>query len=170
VAKLSEEKELQTITKRFSDAVSAFTRRDFPAAHQQFTEIVESYKDSEHYSVLEITGRSNVYLRMVDAQLNPQKIELKSAEDLLNEAIYQMNAGQVDRALTLFADLNKKQGKDPYVDYLMAIALHRKGEVEESLALLKQCIDQDAHFKVMAFNEPDFEPLLDNRDFRDLVS
>ena len=55
MAKLSEEKELKNITERFSEAVSAFTRRDFPAARQQFMEIIESFRDSEHYSVLELS-------------------------------------------------------------------------------------------------------------------
>jgi tetratricopeptide (TPR) repeat protein len=170
VAKLSEEKELKAITKRFDEAVTAFTRKDFPAARQQFTEIIESFRDSEHYSVLEITGRSNVYLRMVDAQLTPQKIELKSAEDVLNEGVYQLNAGRIDRALELFTELSRKSEKDPYVDFLMAIAYKRNENLASAFEHLKRCIEKDEHYKVIAFNEPDFESLLEKREFIDLVS
>ncbi|HDP93788.1 MAG TPA: hypothetical protein ENN40_00280 [Candidatus Aminicenantes bacterium] len=170
MAKLSEEKELKAITQRFSEAVAAFTRKDFAAARQQFMDIIESFRNSEHYSVLEISGRSNVYLRMVDAQLNPQKIELKTAEDVLNEGVYQLNAGQIDRALELLTGLARNAEKKPYVDFLMAIAYKRKGDLVSTFEHLKSCIEKDEHYKVIAFNEPDFESLLEKREFIDLVS
>ncbi len=170
MAKLSEEKELKSITQLFAEAMAAFTRRDFAAARQQFLTIIESHRDSEHYSVLEITGRSEVYLRMSEAQLNPQKIDLKSAEDVLNEGVYQLNAGHVDRALELLGGLVKKNGYDPYVDFLLAVAHKRKGDIAAALEHLARCIGKDPHYKVMAFNEPDFENLHENREFLDLVS
>lgn len=170
LAKLNEEKELKAITKQFSAAVTTFTKKDYSAAREQFAGIVDSFRESEHYSVLEIVGRSNVYLRMVDAQMNPQKIELKTADDMLSESVYQLNSGQVDRALELLAALAKKQGDDAYTDYLMAVAYNRRGDIKESLDHLKRSIGMDPHYKVMAFNEPDFETLLENKDFRDLVS
>lgn len=170
MAKLNEEKELKTITKQFTAAVTTFTKKDYSAAREQFAGIVESFKESEHYSVLEIVGRSNVYLRMVDAQMNPQKIELKTTDDILSESVYQLNSGQADRALELLTALAKKRGEDAYIDYLMAVAYNRRGDIEESLDHLKRSVQKDAHYKVMAFNEPDFETLLENKDFRDLVS
>jgi hypothetical protein len=34
---------------------------------------------------------------------------------------------------------------------------------------VEKCLKKDAYYKVIVYNEPDFEPLLQNQDFLNLV-
>ena len=170
MTKLSEEKELKTITSLFTKAVKAFTNRKYEDARRDFQQIIESYGGSEHYSVLEISGRSSMYLKMVEAQLNPQKIELKGTEDYLNEGVFQLNAGRMDRAIELFEKVAGTNEKDAYLNFLFALAYSRKKDFEEMMTYLERCIGMDEQYKVIAFNEPDFQDYLEEKSFRELVT
>ena len=56
---LNEEKQLAAIVEEFSAVVQIFAKRNYEKAEKEFDAIIEKYKDSEYYSVLEI-GRAHV--------------------------------------------------------------------------------------------------------------
>ena len=167
--KLEEEKKLKLITDEFTKAVQLFNQKDYKKAIEAFDQIVEKYKDSEYYSVLEIQTRSKVYRSISHSQLNPVRIKLSNDEDYLNEGIFNMNAGNIDRALELFHHLEKNKYNDPYLSYLLSIVYLKKEDTEMSLKYLKKCISKDDFFKVIAYNEPDFSPLFENENFLSMI-
>ncbi len=166
---LQEEKEFHQIKDAFNGAIDIFNKKDYKAAHDLFERIVEEYKDSDYYNVLEIQARSKVYRNITDSLLNPVKIELTNNEEYLDEGLYHLNAGNLKRALELFAHIEKQDNKDPYLYYLMAIAQFKVGEKETALGSLAKCLSLDKHYKIIIHNEPDFETLLDDEQFIAIV-
>jgi len=167
--KLKEEKELKAITDEYEKALNHFHHKDSKKANDAFSRIVEGYKDSEFYSVLEIQTRSKTYLSIIQSRLNPVKVSLKKEEDYLWEGAYQLNAGNFERALQLFQHIEDKNPKDAHLFYLMALAFFKKDEPDNALKYLGKCVKADSFYKVIIYNEPDFEPLLQKEDFLAIV-
>jgi len=166
---LSEEKDLKQIREEFARGIVLFRKHQYQEAAVVFDTIVREYGDSEYYSILEIEGRSKVYRKICEAQLNPVKIELHNDEDYLYDGIFHLNAGNVAKAFERFNYLQEKNYRDPYLSYLMSIAYLKKKAVETSLSYLKAAIDQDASYKIIAYNEPDFDSLFETQEFTALV-
>ncbi|NIM18578.1 MAG: hypothetical protein GTO45_41905 [Candidatus Aminicenantes bacterium] len=166
---LREERELKQIHEKFARGIDLFRQRRYKEALAVFAEIVQEYEGSEYYSILEIEGRSKVYRKICEAQLNPVKIELRDDEDYLFNGIYQLNKGNPDKALERFNYLKEKNYQDPYLNYLISLVYLKKEDTETCFNYLKQAIDQDEYYKVIAYNEPDFDPLFENQRYAALV-
>lgn len=165
----SEEKELKKVINEFGVAIKLFNKKKYKEAIEIFDKLIKESNDSDHYSVLEVKTRSEVYRNIAESQLNPVKIKLESNEDYLNEGIFNLNAGNLDRALARFKHLEKKKYNDPYLYYLISLVYLKKDDIEESINYLEQCIDLDDYYKIIAYNEPDFDSLSEDENFIDLV-
>ncbi len=51
----------------------------------------------------------------------------------------------------------------------MASAYLKKEDTANTLRYVGKCLKKDEHYKVIVYNEPDFEPLLQDQDFLNLV-
>jgi tetratricopeptide (TPR) repeat protein len=167
--KLKEEKELQTISEEYEKALQQFHKKNFAKAGDAFARIIETYKDSEFYSILEIQTRAKVYLNIANAQTHPQKLKLETPQDHLWEGVYQLNAGDAAKAQEHFAAAEKGNYRDAFLYYLMAAASLRQDDVDGALRSVEKCVKKDPAYKVIIYNEPDFEPLQPNPDFLKLV-
>ncbi|MCK4836903.1 MAG: tetratricopeptide repeat protein [Candidatus Aminicenantes bacterium] len=166
----AEEKELKKITTGFDKAIQAFHKKEFQKTFDLLNQIIDGYKDSEYESVLEIQTQSKAYRVLADLQLTPQKKSLKTDEDYINEGIYYLNVGNLNQALKLFNDLlEKKKYKDPYVFYLMASVYVKQDDQTNALKYLKKCVSKDDSYKIIAYNEPDFDSVSENEEFLSLV-
>jgi hypothetical protein len=166
---LSEEKELKQIREEFTRGIDLFRKRQYQEAAAVFDHIVQEYGDSEYYSILEIEGRSKVYGKICQAQITPVKPELHSDEEYLYDGIFHLNTGNPDKALERFSYLQEKNYNNPYLSYLMSLAHLRKGDMRTCLSYLKTAIDQDESYKIIAYNEPDFDVLFETQEFAGLV-
>lgn len=167
--KLKEEKELQAITEEYEKALQTFHKKSYGKAAEAFKKIIETYKDSEFYSVLEIQTRSKVFQSIALAQTHPVTIKLENAQDYVWEGVYQLNAGNLDKALELFLHAEKNNCRDAYLYYVMAAAYLRKEDTANALRYVEKCLKKDEHYKIVVYNEPDFEPLLQDQEFLKLV-
>ncbi|MCU0287279.1 MAG: hypothetical protein MUF15_12905 [Acidobacteria bacterium] len=166
---LNEEKELKKASDELTEAVKLFRTKDYEKAGNAFSCIVEQYKNSEYYSVLEIQARAKVYKNICHKELNPPKIEFNSDEDILNEGIVNLNKKDFDKAQELLESLGKKKYKETYVNYLLSIVYLKKKDIPASLECLRKAVKKDESYKVIAHNEPDFDELFDNEDFVAIV-
>ncbi len=162
---LKEEKELTKAIEEFTAAVKIFQTKDYEKAISAFEGIIEHYEDSEYYSVLEIHGRANVYKNICQSQLNPVKVELNSDENYLNEGIFNLNAGNLDRALELLEPLVKKGYQEAYANYLLSLVYLKKREIDTAMDYLRKAVGKDSCYKIIAHNEPDFEDIFENETF-----
>ncbi len=167
--KLKEEKELQTITAEYEKALQLFHKKSYHKAETAFKQIIDTYKDSEFYSVLEIQTRVKVHYAITQSQLRPATVTLETMQDYIWEGVYQLNAGNTDKALELFNHAEKENQKDAYLYFLMAVVYMKKEDTANSLRYVDKCLKKDAAYKVIVYNEPDFESLLQDQDFLNLV-
>jgi len=168
--KLNEEKELSKITKEFSESIKLFAEKNFAGAQKAFGQIVEKFKDTEYYSIEEISTRASIYKSICESRLNPAKVELENDQDYLNNGVYNINAGKFDEALDVLKQLEEKGYDDPYLPYLLSIVYLKKDQTEESLNQLKKSIAKDQHYKIIAHNEPDFLAIFDNEEFQNIIA
>jgi len=167
--KLKEEKELQAITEEYEKALQSFHKKSYTKAGEAFKKIIDTYKESEFYSVLEIQTRAKVYQSMAKSQTHPLTVKLESPQDHVWEGVYQLNAGNVDKAMEFFLHAEKNNYRDAYLYFLMAAAYLRKEDTANALRYVEKCLKKDEQYKVIVYNEPDFEPLLQDQDFLKLV-
>jgi len=167
--KLKEDKELQAISEEYEKALQLFHKKNYAKAAEAFRKLIDAYKDSEFYSVLEIQTRAKVYLSIAQAQTHPVTIKLESPQDHVWEGVYQLNAGNADVALEHFSHAEKNNYRDAYLYYLMAAAYLRKEDMANSLRYVEKCLKKDEGYKVIIYNEPDFEPLQQSPEFQKLV-
>jgi len=167
--KLNEDEQLKDITEEYTKGMKVFAKREYSNALKLFDTTIEKYKDTEYFSVSEIKTRVKVYRTICHSQLNPVEIQLETDEDYLNEGVFSLNAGKYDRAIELFDELENRKYKDLYLDYLLSIAYLKKDDIETCLKHLKKCIKKDNFFKIIAYNEPDFEKIFDHDEFRSIV-
>jgi tetratricopeptide (TPR) repeat protein len=167
--KLKEEKELQAISEEYEKALQSFHKKNYAKALEAFKKLSDDYKDSEFYSVLEIQTRAKVFQSIAQSQVHPLKVKLESAEDHLWEGVYRLNAGEIEAALEHFLQAEKNNYRDAYLYYLMAAAYLRQDDLPSALRSVEKCLKKDDKYKVILYNEPDFEPLQQNPDFLKLV-
>ena len=166
----SEEKQLEAVTKEFTKGVQAFKKRDCQSAVDIFDGLIDKYKDSEYYGVLEIQTRAGVYKKLSQSILNPIAPCLDNDSDYLNDGLYHLNSGNLDKAQERFDYLLEKKYQDPFLEYLMSLLFLKKGEQEICLQHLGAAIEKDEVYKVIAHNEPDFDSLFESEDFVNLIN
>lgn len=164
-----EEKEMKAITDEFSKGVQAFKKQDCQKAVDIFSQIVDQYKESEYYTVLEVQARARTYRAICLSRANPEKVSLEEDEDYLFDGIYHLNAGNLDTSLERFQYLEKKKYSDPYLYYLMALLYLKREQNGECLQYLKHAISADKVYKIVAHNEPDFDHMFENDEFTSLI-
>lgn len=166
---LKEEKELAKIAEVFTEAMQTFSKKDFEKAHDAFDSIIEHYKDSEYYSVLEIQARSKVYKNICQAQLHPLEADLKTPADFLNMAVFNLNAGKPQKARERLDQMDKKDADMAYVNYLYSLIYLKMMDIPKTLEYLKKAVEIDKFFKIVAHNEPDFDKMFDNEEFTAII-
>ena len=164
-----EEKQLELIAEEFTKGIELFNKRECREAVKVFDGIMEQYKDSEYYSIVEVLGRSKVYKNICEARLHPVKIELNDDEDYLYNGLYHLNAGELDNAQERFDYLEEKKYDDPFLYYLKSLLYLKKEDKETCLSYLKKAIHKDGYYKIVAYNEPDFDRLSENEAFVSLI-
>lgn len=167
--KLSEDVQLKNITEEYTQGMKVFAKREYAEAFKLLEATIEKYNDTDYFSVSEIQACAKVYRNICHSQLNPVEIQLETDEDYLNEGVFNLNAGNYNRALELFNELENRKYKDLYLNYLFSIAYLKRSDIETCLKHLKKCIKKDNYFKIIAYNEPDFARIFDHDEFRSIV-
>jgi tetratricopeptide (TPR) repeat protein len=166
---LKEEKELTKAIAEFTAAVKIFQKKDYEKAGSAFEGIIKHYEDSEYYSVLEIHGRAKVYKNICQSQLNPVQVELDRDENYLSEGIFNLNAGNFDRAFELLEPLAKKGYQEAYANYLLSLIHFKKKDIDTAMAYLGKAVAKDSCYKIIAHNEPDFDDMFENEAFLAII-
>lgn len=165
----NQEKQLKRITDEFTKGMGLFNKKECQQALKIFSGIIAKYKDSGYYNILEIRARAKVYKKICDARITPVKIELHDDKDYLYNGIFHLNAGEYDKALERFDYLEEKKYDDPFLDFLMSLVHLKLGDMETSMGYLRTAIEKDEFYKVIAYNDPDLDPLSENEEFASLI-
>jgi len=117
----------------------------------------------------ELAERASTYIRICESRLAPAADEPTGAEPLFREAVFKLNAGEIDQSLQL---LTRALVDDPTsVDllYVRACAWAKQGSAEKAVGDLRQAIASDPKVRFQAVNDPDFERIREEPAFIDII-
>jgi tetratricopeptide (TPR) repeat protein len=117
----------------------------------------------------ELADRAATYIRVCESRLAPAADEPSGVESLFREAVFKLNAGDIDQSLQL---LTRALVDDPNsVDllYVRACAWAKQGSAEKAVGDLRQAIAADPKVRFQAVNDPDFERIREEPAFIDII-
>lgn len=139
---------------------------DYGKAIKAFRELIEEHSDEP-----EILERARVLMQASEKKLHEkQKAVLRSVEDYYNMGIAELNRRQLDAAAQHLQHALKLAPKGDHILYALAVVHALKGSREDSLSYLKQAIQHRPENRFFAARDGDFEVLIDDPDFKQLVA
>lgn len=157
----SKKDEYQKALAAYGQAVKEFHKGEFEKAAASFKDFIEKFPAER-----EIVDRAKSYLAMVQKRPRKEPATLKSFEDHYRAGVVKINQRDLAGAVKLLEKALEFKENDGLVNYLLADAHCLMGEAEASLDLLKKAVQKDKTYAVLAQNEPDFEPLWEDKKFK----
>lgn len=145
----------------YSQAMKVFHKGEYEKA----TELLKDFKD-KHPSEKELVDRAKIYLEICRVRKKKEKIQLKTFNDYYEYGVYKINQGDYEEALKLLGKAQEIKPKEGKIFYLMADAYCLIGKPERCLEHLRKAIHIDKYLGILAQNEPDFEPLWEDKKFK----
>ncbi len=145
----------------FSQAMKPFHKGDYKKAD----ELLKAFLD-KHRSEKELVDRARIYLTICGEQQSKEKVQLKTFEDYYQHGVFKTNQENYEEALKLLEKAREMKPKEGKILYLMAGTYCLKGENEKCFELLKNAIQLDKYFSILARNERDFESLWEDKKFK----
>ncbi len=142
----------QAAVKNFETAVGAFQKRNFEKAKELFAKLAASPSG-------EVAIRAETYLRMCERKLHPTLPVAKTAAELYDLGIAQLNARQLDAAIESLKRAFALSPNQEYIRYALAAAHAQQGNVEAALEHLKAAIELRSANRYLARRDEDFQPL-----------
>jgi tetratricopeptide (TPR) repeat protein len=164
VSEVRKKDDYQKAISLYSQGIKEFRREDYEKAISSFENLMENYPD-EH----ELVDRAKVYLSICKRGSRKEAISPKTLDDYIFYGQMKINQGDYDGALKLLEKALEFKRDEGRVYYLMAIAYVQSGRPDDSLEALKKAIQKDKSLAILSQNEPDFEPLWEDKRFKVLV-
>jgi len=145
----------------YSQAIKAFHKSDHKKAAELFRAILE-----KHPSEKELVDRARIHLSICENQMKKSVIPMKTFNDYYYHSVVNINRGQYEEALKLLEKAREMKPKEGKISFLIANVHCLLDQEDECLNNLKKAIHLDKYFKTLAQNDPDFEPLWENKKFK----
>jgi len=145
----------------YTQAMKQFRSGSLAEAAELLTAFIENFGSES-----EITDRAKTYLTLARGSRSKKTADLKTIDDYLLDATLKINLGDYKGAVEVLEKAGNFKEKESRVNYLLAIAYCLAGESGTALDFLKKAIQKDGSLSVLARNEPDFEPLYEDKKFK----
>lgn len=133
--------------------------------YQRTEELLKDFLD-KHASEIELADHAQTYLEICRKQQRKERIQLKTFDDFYEYSVFKINQRDYEEALKMLEKALEMKPREGKVLYLMADAYYLSGQTDLCLEYLKKAIQADGHFRILAQNEPDFEPLKGDKKFK----
>ena len=157
----SKKDEYQKALTAFGLAVKEFHKGEFEKAAESFKGFIEKFPVDR-----EIVDRAKVYLAIAQKRPKKDSVPLKGFVDHYRAGVAKINQRDFPGAIKILEKALEFKENEGLIHYLLADVHCRMGETDAALDLLKKAIQKDKNFSVLAQNEPDFEPLWDDKKFK----
>jgi len=157
----SKKDEYQKTLAAFSAAVKEFQKGEFEKAAASFGDFIEKFPADK-----EIVDRARTYLAIAKKRPKKDSPALKGFEDHYRAGVAKINQRDYPAAVKLLEKALEYKENEGLVYYLLADAQCLQGQADEALEFLKKSIQKDKNYAVVAQNEPDFEPLWEDKKFK----
>lgn len=152
--------EYQKTLAAYNLVMKDFHKKHYEKASQSIMAFLEKCSSEK-----ELVDRARIYLKICENQLKKAPEALKTFDDYYESSIIKINENEPDEALKLLEKAQKMKPEEGKIFFLMADALCLMEKEDECLGNLRKAIQIDESFAVLAQNEPDFEPLWNNKKF-----
>lgn len=157
----SKKDEYQKALAAFSLAVKDFQKGDFDKTVASFKDFIEKFPVDK-----ELVDRARAYLAIAQKKPKKEIASPKSFGDHYHLAVAKINQKDYPAALKALDKALEFKEQEGLVYYLQADTYSLMGQTDESLETLKKAVQKDRNFAVLAQNEPDFEPLWEDKKFK----
>lgn len=145
----------------YGQAVKAFRKGDCAKAKELFQAFIE-----KHSSERELVDRAQMYVALCENREKKETVSLKTFEDYYEYAVYKLNQQDHDEVVKLLEKARTKKPEEGKISYLMALTYCQMEEKEKCLENLKEAVQKDKFFGILAQNETEFEPLWEDKKFK----
>jgi tetratricopeptide (TPR) repeat protein len=145
----------------YEQAMKYFHKGDCAKASELLKAFIE-----KHDSEKELVERSQIYLSICDQRMKKEKVSLSTFDDYYQYGVYKVNQGEYEEAIKLLNKAKEMEPKEGKIPYLISLAFCRMDKQEECLEFLKNAVQIDKFFAVLAQNEENFETLREDKKFK----
>lgn len=117
----------------------------------------------------EIGERSKVYLNICNQRAAKPAVNLKTVDDLYDYAVSLANEGQPEQAEEQLRKALKINPNADFLYYALAATFSLRNDVEGTLEYLDKAIQMNHRNRYQAQNDPDFENMLEDPRFTELI-
>ncbi len=139
---------------------------------EDFEKAIRCFEDliMEHPEEPEIQERAKVLIHACEKKLHEKaRTVLRSADDYYNVAIAELNRRELGSAIQHLEHALKLAPKADHVLYALAAASAIQGDRDNALQYLRQAIHFRPENRFLAARDADFESLLEDPDFKQVV-
>jgi len=138
--------------------------------YQQADSVLQEIKQ-EFPNNLELLARVNELLKVSQRRAGSGERLPDDPTALVDRGVVYHNLREFDRAIACYKKaLEKSENQDQdYIYYAMASSEAGQGNRDKAIGYLKKAIQLKNELRFMARSDPDFEPLADSPEFRELV-
>ncbi len=155
----------EEIYRLYEEALRLLHQKEYEEAHSLLLEVSSFFADEP-----EVLARVEAYVKVCETNLAEEKAPPKTAESMFDLGVLHHNAGHYKAALDCFVKaLKLANGDQDHIYYAMAASEIPLGNIDTALKNLRKSIEIREENRFVARNDPDFEPLAQNREFQALV-
>lgn len=162
VQRVVEDPRVKQAREQYEQGVSCLSQHKYERAIGYFEKVLAG-------PVAELSERARVHMNTCEQRREKKAPTLKSAEDLYNYAVAQINSGNLADAEEHLTRALKLAPNAGHLHYARAAVLSLRADVEGALAGLRKSIELDVQNRYLARNDSDFNNLCEDPRFADLV-
>ena len=156
----------------YADAVLLYERGLHALQAKRYREAAETLKRviAEFPEEIELHERAQLYIRVCERQLAPPDATPKTPEEQVYAATLALNAGTVDRAVSLLTVALQRQADNDAAEYMLGVALAIKGDQQGALQHLGRALELNPDCRDAMRKEPELEALRETEALQALLA
>lgn len=147
---------------RFTHGLELMNQGQFAKARGIFEKLVD-------HPAREIGERSKVYLNICQQRAAKPAVHLKSVDEMYDYAVTLANEGHPEQAEEHLRKAIKISPNADFLYYALAATFALRNDVEGTLEYLDKAIQINSRNRYQAQNDPDFESMLEDPRFTELI-
>lgn len=152
----------QAVLEQYASGMKFYSQQKFERAKAHLEKVCEGpYR--------ELAERATVHLNACNGRLQAAASRPQSPEECYQAAIVKLNAAQFQEAEDLLAKAMRGGLKSPDLCYALACLRAQTQDPEAALVHLQEAIRGDGHFRMLARQDHDFEPLMEDPRFTEIL-
>jgi len=156
----------------YADAVLLYERGLQALQAKRYREAADTLRRviAEFPEEIELHERAQLYIRVCQRQFAPLDATPKTPEEQVYAATLALNAGAVDRAVSLLTAAIQQQADNDAAEYMLGVALATKGDQQGSLRHLARALELNPDCRDSLRKEPELEALRETEALQALLA